>query len=29
MGKIGVIGQGYVGSAIKVGFKPYYEVSNI
>ena len=27
MGKIGVIGQGYVGSAIKVGFKPYYEVS--
>jgi UDPglucose 6-dehydrogenase len=27
MGKIGVIGQGYVGSAITVGFKPYYEVS--
>lgn len=24
--KIGIIGQGYVGSAIKVGFEPYYEL---
>ena len=24
--KIGIIGQGYVGSAIKIGFEPYYEL---
>ena len=24
--KIGIIGQGYVGTAIKVGFEPYYEL---
>tara|TARA_R110002074_G_scaffold160514_1_gene318020 strand:+ start:364 stop:921 length:558 start_codon:yes stop_codon:yes gene_type:complete len=27
MGKIGIIGQGYVGSAIRIGFEPHYEVS--
>ena len=27
MGKIGVIGQGYVGNSIKVDFIPYNEVS--
>ena len=26
MGKIGVIGQGYVGTAIKLGFKDHYDV---
>ena len=24
--KIGIVGQGYVGTAIKVGFEPYYDV---
>ena len=24
--KIGIVGQGYVGTAIKVGFEPYYEL---
>ena len=24
--KIGIIGQGYVGTALKVGFKDYYNV---
>ena len=24
--RIGIIGQGYVGTAIKVGFEPYYTV---
>jgi len=26
MGKIGVVGQGYVGTAIKVGFEPHYDL---
>ena len=26
MGKIGVIGQGYVGTAIKLGFQDHYDV---
>jgi|TARA_B100000131_G_scaffold241036_1_gene233376 UDPglucose 6-dehydrogenase len=26
MGKIGIVGQGYVGTAIKVGFEPYYDI---
>ena len=24
--KIGIVGQGYVGTAIKIGFEPYYEL---
>ena len=24
--KIGIVGQGYVGTAIKVGFEPYYDL---
>ena len=26
MGKIGIVGQGYVGTALKVGFEPHYDV---
>jgi UDPglucose 6-dehydrogenase len=26
MGKIGIVGQGYVGTAIKVGFEPHYNI---
>ena len=26
MGKIGVIGQGYVGTAIKLGFQDHYDI---
>jgi UDPglucose 6-dehydrogenase len=26
MGKIGIVGQGYVGTAIKIGFEPHYDL---